>query len=83
MSLQIYDYYFNGARNTGEKFEKQHIFKLLPLQGALLIAIIPWARSFCPFMACDPMNEVCMLMNEACIPMNEAFFQGTKKVVES
>ena len=31
MSLQIYDYYFNGARNTGEKFEKQHIFKLLPL----------------------------------------------------
>ena len=32
MSLQIYDYYFNGARNTGEKFEKQHIFKLLPLQ---------------------------------------------------
>lgn len=30
-----------------------------------------------------PMNEACMLMNEACIPMNEAFFQGTKKVVES
>lgn len=29
------------------------------------------------------MNEACMLMNEACIPMNEAFFQGTKKVVES
>ena len=30
--------------------------KLLPLQGALLIAIIPralpWARSFCPFRAC-------------------------------
>ena len=29
--------------------------KLLPLQGALLIAIIPralpWARSFCPFRA--------------------------------
>ena len=91
------------------------ITKLLPLQGALLIAIIPrampWARSFCPFRACMPMNEACMLMNEACmpmneacmlmneacmpmneacmlmneacIPMNEAFFQGTKKVVES
>ena len=77
------------------------ITKLLPLQGALLIAIIPrampWARSFCPFRACMPMNEACMLMNEACMPMNEAymlmneacmlmnevFFQGTKKVVES
>ena len=56
MSLQIYDYYFNGARNTGEKFEKQHIFKLLPLQGALLAIwlprVLPWARSFCPFRAC-------------------------------
>ena len=56
------------------------ITKLLPLQGALLIAIIPrampWARSFCPFRACEPMNEACMLMNEV-------FFQGTKKVVES
>ena len=53
MSLQIYDYYFNGARNTGEKFEKQHIFKLLPLQGALLIASVPralpWAKSFWTF----------------------------------
>lgn len=29
------------------------------------------------------MNEACMLMNEACMLMNEAFFQGTKKVVES
>ena len=32
------------------------ILKLLPLQGALLIAIIPralpWAKSFCPFRAC-------------------------------
>ena len=74
--------------------KNQMITKLLPLQGALLIAIIPrampWARSFCPFRACEPMNEACMpmneacmLMNEACIPMNEAFFQGTKKVVES
>jgi len=30
--------------------------KLLPLQGALLIAIIPrampWAKSFCPYRAC-------------------------------
>ena len=35
------------------------ILKLLPLQGALLIAIIPrampWARSFCPFRACGDM----------------------------
>ena len=32
------------------------VLKLLPFQGALLIAIIPralpWARSFCPFRAC-------------------------------
>ena len=32
------------------------ILKLLPLQGASLIAIIPrampWAKSFCPFRAC-------------------------------
>ena len=32
------------------------MIKLLPLQGVLLIAIIPrampWARSFCPFRAC-------------------------------
>jgi hypothetical protein len=46
------------------KYEKQmqklsntrQLTKLLPLQGALLIAIIPrampWARSFCPFRAC-------------------------------
>ena len=34
--------------------------KLLPLQGALLIAFIPralpWAKSFCPFRACCLMN---------------------------
>ena len=32
------------------------ILKLLPLQGALLIVIIPrampWAKGFCPFRAC-------------------------------
>ena len=32
------------------------VLKLLPLQGVLLIAIIPralpWAKSFCPFRAC-------------------------------
>ena len=53
MSLQIYDYYLNGARKMGENFEKQYIFKLLPLQGALLTASIPrvllWARSFWAF----------------------------------
>ena len=36
---------------------RQYI-KLLPLQGALPIAIIPrampWAKSFCPFRACQP-----------------------------
>ena len=31
MSLQIYDYYLNGARKMGENFEKQYILKLLPL----------------------------------------------------
>ena len=41
MSLQIYDYYLNGAREMGENFEKQYIFKLLPLQGALLTASVP------------------------------------------
>ena len=63
------------------------ITKLLPLQGALLIAIIPrampWARSFCPFRACEPMNEACMRKKVACVSMNEVFFQGTKKIVES
>ena len=53
MSLQIYDYYFNGARNMGKMFEKQRIFKLLPLQGALLIVsvprVLPWATSFWAF----------------------------------
>ncbi len=53
MSLQIYDYYLNGARKMGENFEKQYIFKLLPLQGALLTAsvpgVLPWARSFWAF----------------------------------
>ena len=33
------------------------ILKLLPLQGALLIAfiprVLPWAKSFCPFRACS------------------------------
>ena len=36
--------------------KNQKFIRLLPLQGALLIAIIPrampWARSFCPFRAC-------------------------------
>ena len=53
MSLQIYDYYLNGARKMGENFEKQYIFKLLPLQGALLIVSVPralpWATSFWAF----------------------------------
>lgn len=31
MSLQIYDYYLNGVGKMGENFEKQYIFKLLPL----------------------------------------------------
>lgn len=43
MSLQIYDYYLNGTRNMGENFEKRYIFKLLPLQDALLIANVPRA----------------------------------------
>ena len=37
-------------------FNTRQLTKLLPLQGALLIAIIPrampWAKSFCPFRAC-------------------------------
>ena len=40
----------------GFSFFIRCILKLLPLQGALLIGIIPralpWARSFCPFRAC-------------------------------
>ena len=39
---------YSGIRWAG-------MIKLLPFQGALLIAIIPrampWARSFCPFRA--------------------------------
>ena len=40
----------------GKSFIITKYLKLLPLQGALLFAIIPrampWARSFCPFRAC-------------------------------
>ena len=41
----------------GQKLSNtRQLTKLLPLQGALLTAIIPrampWARSFCPFRAC-------------------------------
>ena len=39
-------------------FLKFQVWKLLPLQGVLLIAIIPralpWAMSFCPFRAFHP-----------------------------
>ena len=73
MSLQIYDYYFNGARNTGEKFEKQHIFKLLPLQGALQIAsvprVLPWAKSFWAF--CPFLNH----LRTTWYPLNSVFFE--------
>ena len=38
-------------------FNTRKLTKLLPLQGALLIAIIPrampWAKSFCPYRACS------------------------------
>ena len=45
------------CRPVRAKALKLRLFtKLLPLQGALLIAIIPrampWAKSFCPFRAC-------------------------------
>lgn len=53
MSLQRYVFYLDSARKMGENFEKQYIFKLLPLQGALLTAsvprVMPWARSFWDF----------------------------------
>lgn len=46
MSLQRYVFYLDSARKMGENFEKQYIFKLLPLQGALLTAgvprVLPW-----------------------------------------
>ena len=58
MSLQIYDYYLNGARKMGESFEKQYIFKFLLLQGALLTAsvlrVLPWATSFWAFSPFQP-----------------------------
>ena len=58
MSLQIYDYYLNGVGKMGENFEKQYIFKLLPLQGALLTASVPralpWAKSFWAFSPFQP-----------------------------
>ena len=58
MSLQIYDYYLNGAREMGENFEKQYIFKLLPLQGVLLIVSVPralpWATNFWAFSPFQP-----------------------------
>ena len=44
----------------GKSFKNSKVnIRLLPLQGALLIAFIPralpWARSFCPFRACGDM----------------------------
>ena len=43
------------VRAKALKLQGQFV-KLLPLQGALLIAFIPralpWAKSFCPFRAC-------------------------------
>ena len=40
----------------GKSFKTPGNIKLLPLQGALLIAFIPrampWAKSFCPYRAC-------------------------------
>ena len=35
MSLQIYDYYLNGARKMGENCEKQYIFKAFALTGRI------------------------------------------------
>mgnify|MGYP000016044384 FL=1 len=53
MSLQRYVFCLDSARKMGENFEKQYIFKLLPLQGALLTAsvprVLPWARNFWAF----------------------------------
>ena len=53
MSLQRYVFYLDSARKMGENFEKQYIFKLLPLQGVLLTVsvprVLPWARSFWAF----------------------------------
>ena len=44
------------SRTEVKALKNQKFIRLLPLQGALLIAIIPrampWARSFCPFRAC-------------------------------
>ena len=47
----------NLAPCKGKSFKNSRQYtKLLPLQGALPIAIIPralpWAKSFCPFRAC-------------------------------
>ena len=49
--------FLEAARPVRAKaFNTKQLTKLLPLQGALLIAIIPralpWAKSFCPFRAC-------------------------------
>ena len=35
MSLQIYDYYLNGARKMGENCENQYIFKAFALTGRI------------------------------------------------
>ena len=49
------------VRAKALKLQGQFV-KLLPLQGALLIAFIPralpWAKSFCPFRACCVLQTV-------------------------
>ena len=47
---------WKGERNRHGLHGLHGFLKLLPLQGARLIALIPrvlpWARGFCPFRAC-------------------------------
>ena len=52
-----FDADFEHPTCKGKSFKNSRQYtKLLPLQGALPIAIIPralpWAKSFCPFRAC-------------------------------
>ena len=52
------------VRAKALKLQGQFV-KLLPLQGVLLIAFIPralpWAKSFCPFRACQPYRSKAFL----------------------
>ena len=67
-AFDLYGWNYAARPERAEALKLQGQFvKLLPLQGALLIAFIPralpWAKSFCPFRACC-LQKLLLVFNE-------------------